>query len=35
MTVNVGLESSRRVGQVVVIKPVRSPASDTLIRMDW
>ena len=32
MTVNVGLESPRRVGQVVVIKPVRSFASDNLKR---
>ena len=34
MTINTGQEIPRRVGQVVVIKPVRGPASDTLIRMD-
>ena len=34
MTVNVGLESPRRVGQVVVIKSVRSFSSDNLKRIN-
>ena len=34
MTVNVGLESPRRVGQVVVIKPGKSFSSDNLKRIN-
>jgi len=34
MTVNVGLESPRRAGQVVVIKPVRSFSSGNLKRIN-